>query len=148
MSGKFKFFQGQGIVGILWCQGILHFSLMKLGCFFFAKFIKFLAPILSGKFEFVSGNCRGILVSPTSMNPEHTKEGNSKIWFIESQSKQLCSLRGCIHHIALAIVVLDVQNNQNGLNDSKRIKNIICTTMKYRQMFYDCHKALKTAAVK
>ena len=33
---------------------------MKLGCLvpmcLFAKFIKFLAPILSGKFEFVSGN--------------------------------------------------------------------------------------------
>ena len=43
MSGKFKFFQGQGIVRefcdvsgkneiLQKCQGILHFSLMKLGC--------------------------------------------------------------------------------------------------------------------
>ena len=28
---------------------------------FFAKFIKFSAPILSGKFEFVSGKCQGIV---------------------------------------------------------------------------------------
>ena len=36
----------------------------------FAKFIKFSAPVLSGKFEFVSGKCQGILVSLTCMNPE------------------------------------------------------------------------------
>ena len=30
-------------------------------CIFFAKFIKFLAPILPGKFEFVSGKCQGIV---------------------------------------------------------------------------------------
>ena len=79
MSGKLKFFQGQGIVRefcdvsgkneiLQKCQGILHFSLTKLGClvpmYLFAKFIKFSAPVLSGKFEFVSGNCQGILVSP------------------------------------------------------------------------------------
>ena len=39
-------------------------------CIFFVKFIKFSAPILSGKFEFLSGNCQGILVSPTCMNPD------------------------------------------------------------------------------
>ena len=54
MSGKNEILQK--------CQGILHFSLMKLGClipmYFFAKFIKFLAPVMSGKFEFVSGNVR------------------------------------------------------------------------------------------
>ena len=38
--------------------------------FLFAKFIKFSAPILSGKFEFLSGKCQGILVSPTCMNPD------------------------------------------------------------------------------
>ena len=87
MSGKFKFFQGQGILRefcdmsgkdeiLQKCLGILHFNLMKLEClipmylffclfvcffflfffclFFFVKFIKFSAPILSGKFEFVS----------------------------------------------------------------------------------------------
>ena len=78
MSGKFKFFQGLGILGefcdmsgkdeiLQKCLGILHFNLMKLECLipmylcfffcvfcFFVKFIKFSAPILSGKFEFVS----------------------------------------------------------------------------------------------
>ena len=57
MSGKNEILQK--------CQGILHFNLMKQEClvpmnffffFFFAKFIKFSAPVLSGKFEFVSGN--------------------------------------------------------------------------------------------
>ena len=47
---------------------------MKLGCLsqciFFAKFIKFSALILSGKFELTSGKCQGILVSPICMNPE------------------------------------------------------------------------------
>ena len=28
---------------------------------FFAKFIKFSAPVMSGKFEFVSGKCQGIV---------------------------------------------------------------------------------------
>ena len=60
MSGKDEILQK--------CLGILHFNLMKLEClipmylfffcffflFFFVKFIKFSAPILSGKFEFVS----------------------------------------------------------------------------------------------
>ena len=36
---------------------------------FFAKFIKFLAPVRSGKFEFVSWKCQGILVSPKCMKP-------------------------------------------------------------------------------
>ena len=57
MSGKDEILQK--------CLGI-HFNLMKLEClipmylffffvfFFFVKFIKFSAPILSGKFEFVS----------------------------------------------------------------------------------------------
>ena len=35
-------------------------------CSFLAKFMKFLAVILSGKFEFVSGN----LISPECMDPE------------------------------------------------------------------------------
>ena len=77
MSGKFKFFQGQGIVRefcdvsgkneILQrkCQGILYFSLDEAGMFgpdvFFVKFMKCLAPVLSGKFEFVSGKCQGIV---------------------------------------------------------------------------------------
>ena len=60
MSGKNEILQK--------CQGnvreFLHFNLMNLECFiliiFFAKFIKFLAPVLSGKFEFVSGKCQGI----------------------------------------------------------------------------------------
>ena len=39
---------------------------MKLGCLvpmylFFAKFIKFSAPVMSGKFEFVSGKCQGVV---------------------------------------------------------------------------------------
>ena len=37
---------------------------------FLAKLIKFSATILSGKFEFVSGKCQGILVSPKCMNSE------------------------------------------------------------------------------
>ena len=43
-------------------------------CIFFAKFIKFSAPIQSGKFELVSEKCQGIVVSPKCMNhvlPEH-----------------------------------------------------------------------------
>ena len=36
---------------------------------FFTEFIKFSAPVMSGNFEFVSGNCQGILVSPKCMNP-------------------------------------------------------------------------------
>ena len=47
------------------CQGILHFNLMKLEylvpMYLFTKFIKFSAPILSGKFEFVSGKYQGIV---------------------------------------------------------------------------------------
>ena len=54
-------------------QGILHFSLMifdyLIPSIFLAKFIKFLVPILSGKFEFKSGKCQGILVNPKYMNP-------------------------------------------------------------------------------
>ena len=38
--------------------------------FLLNSFIKFSAPILSEKFEFVSGNCQGILVSPKCMNPD------------------------------------------------------------------------------
>ena len=37
---------------------------------FFAKFIKFLAPVILRKFEFVSGKCQGILVSTKCMNPD------------------------------------------------------------------------------
>ena len=56
-------------------EGQLSNKLMKLGCFgpdvsFFAKFIKISASVLSGKFEFVSGKCQGILVSPKCMNSE------------------------------------------------------------------------------
>ena len=51
------------------CKGIVrefHISVwwrwdVWSGCVFFAKFIKFLAPILSGKFEFVSEKCQGIV---------------------------------------------------------------------------------------
>ena len=46
---------------------------MKLGClvpmYFSRKFIKCAAPILLGKFEFTSGKCQGISVSPKGMNP-------------------------------------------------------------------------------
>ena len=38
-----------------------------------AEFIKFLAPILSGKFEFTSGKCQGILIFPKCMNPVNVK---------------------------------------------------------------------------
>ena len=40
------------------CKGIIHFWSR---CIFFAKFVKFLAPVISGKFEFVSGKCQGIV---------------------------------------------------------------------------------------
>ena len=59
------------------CQGVLHFNMMKLEglvpMYLFAIFIKFFAPILSGKFEFVPGNCQGSLVSPKCVNPELVK---------------------------------------------------------------------------
>ena len=56
-------------------SGNFTFQPDEAGCLvpmylFFAKFIKFWAPVLSGKFEFVSGNCQGILVSLACMNPE------------------------------------------------------------------------------
>ena len=113
MSGKFKFFQGQGILRefcdmsgkdeiLQKCLGILHFNLMKLEClipmyffffffccfFFFVKFIKFSAPILSGKFEFVSWKCQGIvrefLVSSKCMNPVSLKKClySQNGWFV------------------------------------------------------------------
>ena len=88
MSGKFNFFQGQGIVrefcdvsgkneSLQKCQGnVREFYILTWWswnvwprCIFFAKFKKFSAPILSGKFEFVSGKCQGILVCPKCMNP-------------------------------------------------------------------------------
>ena len=58
-QGKMKFCKNVRNVGIL------HFNLMKLECLvpmylFFAKFI-FSAPVLSGKFDFVSGKCQGIV---------------------------------------------------------------------------------------
>ena len=68
------------------CQGILHFSLMKLGylipSIFPAKFIKFVVPILSGKFEFKSGKCQGILVNPKYMNPVEWMIHDGHVWFL------------------------------------------------------------------
>ena len=80
MSGKFIFFQGQGIVRefcdvsekneiLQKCQGnVREFYILTWWswnvlswCIFFAKFIKFSAPVLSGKFEFVSRKCQGIV---------------------------------------------------------------------------------------
>ena len=86
MSGKFNFFQGQGIVRefcdvsgkneiLQKCQEFYILTWWSWNvwsrCIFFAKFIKFSAPILSGKFELVSGKCQGILVSPKCMNNNH-----------------------------------------------------------------------------
>ena len=92
-QGKFKFFQGQGIVREFFdmsgkneilqkCQGnVRKFYISACWnwdvwsrCFLFANFIKFSAPVPWGKFEFVSGNCLGILVSPKCLNPEFDHE--------------------------------------------------------------------------
>ena len=59
LSGKSVMFQGKLKLckKCQKCRGILHFNCMKLECLvlmylFFAKFLKFPALILSGKFEF------------------------------------------------------------------------------------------------
>ena len=75
-QGNLNFFKVRELLGnSLMCQGKMIFCKIfqpdEAGMFgpnvSFAKFIKFSAPILSGKFEFVSGNCQGILVSLTKI---------------------------------------------------------------------------------
>ena len=114
MSGKFKFFQGQGIVKefcdvsgkneiLQKCQGnVREFYILAWWswdvwsrCIFFAKFIKFSAPILSGKFEFVSGKCQGIVrefwsvlhVWTLNLNPaRHSHVDNLKGYYCSSNT--------------------------------------------------------------
>ena len=43
---------------------------------------------------------------------------NRRLGLIVSLHMQHCSLRDCIHPIALALAVFDFQNNQDGLTDS------------------------------
>ena len=61
--GKMKFCNN-----VMEMSGNFTFQADEAGMFgpyvsFFAKFIKFSPPVLSGKFEFVSGKCQGTLVS-------------------------------------------------------------------------------------
>ena len=61
MSGKC-----QGIFHLsrswdVWSRCIFLFFFFFFFFFFFAKFVKFSAPVMSGKFEFVSGKCQGIV---------------------------------------------------------------------------------------
>ena len=105
MSGKFKFFQGQGIVRefcdvsgkneiLQKCQGnVREFYISAWWswdvwsrCIFFAKFINFLAPILSGKFEFVSGKFQEIVREFWSV---------LHVWTLLTYQTQNCT-RGCL----------------------------------------------------
>ena len=88
MSGKFNFFQGQGVVrefcDVSGKNEILqemsrNFTFqpdeaMMFGpdVIFFLIFIKFAVWILSGKFEFMWGKSQGILGNPKYMNPAFT----------------------------------------------------------------------------
>ena len=76
-SGKFIFFQGQGIVREKW---------NVWSWYNFHKFIKFPVLILSWKFEFVSGKCHGILVSPKCMNPDLINLRKNSAFFFSSWS--------------------------------------------------------------
>ena len=42
---------------------------------FLAQFMKYFAPISSGKLKFMSGNCQGILFCPFSGNPDYKSVG-------------------------------------------------------------------------
>ena len=44
---------------------------------------------------------------------------------------QQCSLRGCIHPLAPALVIFDFQGNQNGLNDPNAMDSNV--------LFYKLH---------
>ena len=77
-------------------------------------------------------------------NEEHTKERKSETGFINPHIHH-CSLRGRISSLTTAKVVLDFQSNQNGLNNTKGNKNIICTVVKYGKTFYDRNMAPNTS---
>ena len=110
MSRKFKFFKVREFSGnsvicqgkMKFCKNVWEFYILTwwnwnvwsrcicflLFFFFFVKFIKFSAPILSGKFEFVSWKCQGIvrefLVSSKCMNSVSLKKClySQNGWFV------------------------------------------------------------------
>ena len=76
-------------------------------------------------------------------NKEHTKEQKMDACLIKALHIEQCSLRGCISPPPPPRPPppppkrqLEFQSNQNGSNDTKGNENIICTILKYGEMFY------------